>query len=80
MARVTSSPAAQQPKETSHSAQASTALVRVPNATTSSPSRAGCRQSPRAAVGERYGPPQGPPGLSQVPVTLGQRSNRFPED
>ena len=33
MARVTSSPAAQQPKVTSHSAQASTSLVRGPNAT-----------------------------------------------
>ena len=44
MASVTSSPAAQQPKVTSHSAQASTVLVLDRTSTTSSPS------SPRRAA------------------------------
>ena len=52
MARVTSSPAAQQPKVTSHSAQASTILVRGRNRTTSSPPSGPFRPS---LHGLRYG-------------------------
>ena len=80
MARVTSSPAAQQPKVTSHSAQASTTMVRGRNlhlllaalgrsATVSAATGTGALRA--RSVGLE---------LSHLPVTLGQRSNRFPED
>jgi hypothetical protein len=78
MARVTSSPAAQQPKVTSHSAQASTSLVRGPNATLLSTRPDGPAQSAGLPVRDRHGGARPALGLSQVPVTLGQRRNRFP--
>ena len=80
MARVTSSPAAQQPKVTSHSAQASTTMVRGRNLHLLLAALGRPRQSPPPPVRERYGHASVGLELSHLPVTLGQRSNRFPED
>ena len=50
------------------------------SSTSSWPRSGGPRQSPPPPVRQRYGHSGVALGLSQVPVTLGQRSNRFPED
>jgi hypothetical protein len=81
MARVTSSPAAQQPKLTSHSAQAGAALVREPSSTTSSwPRPRGHGAVSTAAVRERYGPRSGPRNCHRCRLRWDNAATASPED
>ena len=81
MARVTSSPAAQQPKLTSHSAQASTTLVRGRTSTAFRALGIGPGRSlHRLRYGSVTGPSEAPRNCHRSRLRWDNATNRFPED